>query len=1287
MFRLQQIELLGFKSFADRTRISFDGAGIAAIVGPNGCGKSNISDAISWVLGERSAKQLRSDRMQDVIFNGTPGRKANGMAEVRLTIVDPQKAAAAPAGSDDQSSTNGHSKPSRPGEIMVSRRLFNSGESEYLMNGRICRLRDIQELFLGTGLGADSYAIIEQGRIGQILSSKPYERRALIEEAAGVTKFKAKRKLAWAKLESSRQNLARVQDILEEVTRQVNSLKRQAGRARRFREMQQEMRRQLRTLLATRFQESEQEAVRIALELSMRNASFQEQIEQTQSRETQQRELHQVVERDEAELRKGVEERSGLRLAAERARSQFAAQSQEITHLESRMEEAQAEQGQLRSRRENQESERDRHAASLTEIDTEAEALASRLRGFESLSQACQNDLKEKEKRVGQLRQEMLETVDQCATLRNQVVQLEQFLAGTERQILQEESELSAAQAECEAISSRQGDLSADMNRQKAELESIAARRASLEENLRAAREKESRQRTELEQLRAELSGQRARHSSLQEILARRAYSTETVQRLFEKQTPQGAAASADGGGAIESRFQPAGVLADFVEVDADCEHIVEEFLREELDYIVVNDWDSVNEAMRLLRTEIPGRATFLLHSAESAPANGNGDGPAKGFQTLLGSPARALAGSFGAGPLSPKTATESPSLTLVGDSPRQGNGTAVQEDCSSLPGVLGPLEARLRFSNGLSGQVGALLPRLRSCYLVADVEAGRALSGEHRNSYFLTPEGDCFHGGLVTAGKANLGSPLALKRELRELTRSVAQREQIMARTSKELARATAEIDRLQTAVQSLSQEQGEMEKRRVMAERDWKETQEGLERAAERLSVCTLEVERLRREAERARRQLAQDTQEISLREQRRAEIETETGLLTRSMADLEVAREQANASAMETKSRLAAFQERHRAVAEALERVEHAMNELSSRAAEVTRQWEQWRERRDSAVQQNLRLQQEAAQAEQRAEQLTVRLAELEKDCEQHRSQLTVLEQELEQSRRELEEVRSQKTEAEVQLARMDSELAHLKESCRNELNLEMEELTKEELPRLSAEEMAAADESCRHLKSKIESLGPVNMMALEELEECRQRHDFLELQKQDLLDSIRDTTQAIAEIDTVSRKKFLEAFEQINSHFQRTFETLFNGGQGFLRLTDPENIADCGIEIVAQPPGKRLQNVLLLSGGEKALTALALLIGVFHYRPSPFCILDEVDAPLDDANIERFTKLLEEMSRETQFIIITHSRKTMRVAPVLYGVTMEEAGVSKIVSVQFNGSAAVPVPAQKAVSAAR
>ncbi|HWP84811.1 MAG TPA: AAA family ATPase, partial [Terriglobia bacterium] len=335
MLKLKKVELLGFKSFADKTEISFNGEGIAAVVGPNGCGKSNISDAIHWVLGEQSARTLRSGRMQDVIFNGTPGRKPTGLAEVRLTLLDPDWAQNSAAAEQRPAEGGLASRYTEAGEgiITVARRLFASGESEYLLNDRVCRLRDIHELFLGTGLGPDSYAIIEQGRIGQILSAKPYERRALIEEAAGVTKFKARRKLAWAKLESSKQNLARVNDILEEVSRQLGSLQRQAARARRHQELRQQMQAQLRTLLVGRYRQKEEETAQAALELGRHRGAVRDLAEQIEQQEAALHQAHQLLERQQEELRRAAEERGTLRLEAERLRGQIATQSQQAVYL------------------------------------------------------------------------------------------------------------------------------------------------------------------------------------------------------------------------------------------------------------------------------------------------------------------------------------------------------------------------------------------------------------------------------------------------------------------------------------------------------------------------------------------------------------------------------------------------------------------------------------------------------------------------------------------------------------------------------------------------------------------------------------------------------------------------------------------------------------------------------------------------------------------------------------------------------------------------------------------
>ncbi|MBI3895553.1 MAG: chromosome segregation protein SMC [Acidobacteria bacterium] len=1239
--------MLGFKSFADRTEITLTGSGVIGVVGPNGCGKSNISDAISWALGEQAPRSLRSSRMQDVIFSGTPNRKATGMAEVKITLLDPDRAMELLANPIEAAPVNGgNGSPFRTAEmeryddssgmITISRRLFQSGESEYLLNGRPCRLRDIQEIFLGTGLGPDCYAILEQGRIGQILSAKPFERRALMEEAAGITKFKARRKLAWAKLESSKQNLARLNDLLEEIRRQLNSLQRQASRARRYAELREQVRAQLRLVLANQYRQQKEEAAHVALELGIINHSLQAFIDRITDQENERHALHSLLEGDEAALRRTVEERSALRLTAERARSQVVSQLQQIAHLKIRIEEGRQETERLRSHLQELESERIQNAESLGAIRAEIDRLSAQFQECTGRFRGSQEEIKAKQTHWEQLRQETLETVHQCATLRSQITQLEQHLSNLERQMEQLDGQCHAAEAAQQAVFEKRHQIHEALALQQEQLQSLTSRRRALEEDLAKDRERQVQLQVMLEELRSQVSAQHARQSSLQEILARRAYSTETVQRLFELHGAKKNGSGNNGHSLREAsrdleslppRFEPIGVLADFVEVDPAYEYVVGEFLKEELDYIVVRDWEAASEGVRLLKSEVPGRATFLLHSGMAASADGGGNGHARiALETLSG----------------------------------------VQ-----------PLESRLRFTNGFSASASALLPKLPRCYLVSDTQTGRTLAAEHPDCYFLTAEGEWFHGGAVTAGRADSRGPLGLKRELRELSRTLASQEELVVRTADSLALTTESIAQQETSLRILSLEQQEAEKRLLGTERDLKEANEELERTAERASLLALDIERLRSEAERARERRVKNLEEIASREQRQAVIEEDISAIRQTLAQLETDCETAREQMALLQSQLAALEERHRTAADALSRTERGREELSHRLTELDRQWEQWEQQKTHYSEEKQRLEQEAAAAEQRAEQLAQQTGALESACEQHRKKFGELEQTLQQQRLELEEMRSRKTAREIQFVRLESELNHLKEVSQNELQMEIEALETEKLSPLSAEELTAAEELCKQLKVKLEGLGPINMMALEEFEECRQRHDFLENQRQDLLNSIRDTTQAIEDIDAVTNRQFQETFEQINIHFQETFRQLFGGGQAGLRLTEAEDPAEAGIEILAQPPGKRLQNVLLLSGGEKALAALALLLAIFRYKPSPFCILDEVDAPLDDANIGRFTKMIEEMGRQTQFILITHSKKTMSIASALYGVTMQEPGVSKIVSVKFNGQAA-PAP---------
>jgi chromosome segregation protein len=972
---------------------------------------------------------------------------------------------------------------------------------------------------------------------------------------------------------------------------------------------------QLNALLVNRHRQKNEEATQVALELGLLRSSVREQSDQIEQQETELHGLQQLLETQHNELRQAGDERGSLQLEAERLRGQIATQSQQAVYLVRRIEEARSEQTRLATRQSILGAERLEAVRRQHELQSERDTVSAEALQWELRLRSSQQELEEKEKRREQLRADHLEAIGESAALRSQVAQLEQFLKLTAGQLAQVESQRSAQQALQEASSAKTQQTELRLSEQRIEHNRVASKRRELDETLRSAKAEEARCREELEELRTELTAQRARLASLDEILARHAYSSETIQRLFEARDSNAQAGTRD--------FHVVGVLADFLEVEPAYERVVEEFLSEELDYLVVEDWDSAQLGLRLLETEVPGRATFLLRDAPISNANGRD--------------------------------REHP-----------------------LPGTLRSLASCVRFNNGFSGSSGPMLSKLERCFLVADAGTGRALAAEQPEFYFLTPEGMWFHGALVSAGKVGHQGPLALKRELRSLTRALDEHKQATGEMVETLAATMRQIEEQQGELQSLVQQEQDCEKRLAMTGRDLEEAMADRARIAERLELLELEIGRLTGEADRARSQWANDTWEIAQRERRRVEIEQETSDLLETIGRLKTDRESAQANESELRGRLAALDEKQRTAASALARLEQAIEELAVRAADLESQCEQWARQQVEWDEERQRLERQVSAAEQRSSELNQRMAELETRNIEGRRQQALEEQDLHRLRSALEETREKRSSVELRLALLQSEMEHLKETCRNELQLELDDLVASEaaseIQALGQEELANAEELYRQLKTKIENLGPINMMALEEFEQCRERHEFLNRQQKDLLDSIRDTTQAITEIDAICNQQFDEAFRQIGEHFQRTFSQMFGGGQGVLRLLEAEDASEAGIEIIAQPPGKRLQSVLLLSGGEKALAALALLLAIFRYKPSPFCILDEVDAPLDESNIGRFTGMVQEMSRDTQFILITHSKKTMSIAPVMYGVTMQEPGVSKIVSVRFQGTPA-------------
>jgi chromosome segregation protein len=1217
LLKLKRVEIQGFKSFFDRTEMKFPGSGIAAIVGPNGCGKSNLSDAISWVLGEQSAKSLRGSRMEDVIFAGTRDRKPLSMAAVTMTLTDPTGEHGHQLAQHNGHGNGNGNADHKPSEVTITRRLFRSGESEYLIDGKSARLRDIQDLFIGTGLGPESYAIIEQGRIGQILSNRPQDRRAIIEEAAGVSKFKTKKRLAEAKLEGAKQNLARVFDILEEVGRQVNSLKRQASKARRYEELKGEMMAQLRKSLTGRYRMLEREAAKTALDLNLANTEFQNLSNQVAEREKEHVELQETCYRNDAALTLARQQLADLQLEQERTRGKLDSQAQQIGAIEDRLTTGESEAQELEKRQAQFQQELEAHLESLASLESQTESARERLAAKSAERERIQQDLQNRARTLETGRQSVLRLLGEASALKNQLAQIAEYLSAIERDSARCQREEQTATQDLQQLESVKADLSRQMAARQMELESTADRKRAVEEELGVRKTHAAEARQNLDHLRTEASRMKARKDSLEEILSHRAYTTESVKRLF----------TAIEHGEAED-FRPAGVLADFIEVEPAFEKATEDFLHEELEYVVVQNWNEAERGIDIMRTDLDGRATFLVH-------------------------------------------------------PEPDDRWAAGAELATNEGVAGRLSDHLRFTNGFSSAPAHLLPRLARCYLATDRSAAQKLAVEYPEAFFLLPDGVSYQGHAVSGGKKTGSGPLALKRELRELTGEVQVKHRAVEETAALLDRLDREIAAYSEDLEALRTQQQNQEKEALALDHEHRKLAEEFARSSSRLSVARLELDRLRLEGNRAR---AQQEQDQRILEEKEAARSIEEQVLEQSRADLEELQAEAHGLVEEhgaLRAELAGFEERRRAELASQARYQAQISEIAARRQEIAGEMERLGIERARLLRDNIELDRRAGELVEEirlAEESVLRLAEQETSL---RANLAALEETLKQLRLDVQSAQERRSQVELELVRKQAELKYLDETSRKELNAPLEELAAAEEAVLDDAGLEEAERKYQEVKARIEALGPVNPQALEEFQEAQQRYDFLNAQRQDLLDSIRDTETAIKEIDVESRKRFSDAFEAINGHFRELFRTLFGGGTGEMRLTDETNIAESGIDIVASPPGKRLQNVLLLSGGEKSLTAMALLMAIFHYQPSPFCILDEVDAPLDEPNIERLTRLIREMSGQTQFIVITHAKRTMEAAQSLYGVTMQEPGVSKLVSVKFGDTAPPPKTEQLAL----
>ena len=1198
MNQIKKLELVGFKSFYERTNLPFK-EGITAIVGPNGCGKSNISDAISWVVGAQSAKDLRTTgKMEDVIFSGTEKRKPTNYAEVILTLsLDADIEA---PGFPDLDRNN----------IMVGRRLYRSGESEYYLDGRRCRLRDLQTLLEGTGLGPNSYAILKQERYLQILSSKPVERRSLIEEAARITLFKSRRVATETQLERAKQNRLRVLDTLQEKERQLNSLRRQAAKARTYGQLRDNLR-----------------AVQ-KLKIGLEDRGLREKLTECDSRFRAAGERAQTL----------LSDMTAAETSRDEARCACAEREETVNQLREQLSNLKIEAQRARSTRENQEIERQNHERRSVELDREMEALTERGRTIESDITRLMENSRELDERIareelaaqdGQAKSEKQQ--EAISLMENQIEEIRAVLARGAGDL----AELKNQQARCHESARRINDrtdrldrerkLKAEENRARA-AELDTARRELERQNLSretfaveyAEMETESTQRAaRIEEIsnwlsasESEYGTMRSRFDSLEEIERRRSNYSEGVQKFLSARLPG------------EGEYQ-AKTLADYVDADPAYESTLEDYLNSPLQFIIVDSRDEAVNSVERLRRIGAGKCTFMT-----------------------------LQNGYGAS--APSGEKNRPALG-AGD------------------GVIGYLDDLLRMNADVRQAFERALPEYASTVMVNDLNTAfrvAEISGGGGN--YLTISGESYspRGTLTAVGeKKSMAGFLALKREKRELENKLTllkekiesgraeflELKQRQAAALEKLKALAAELRQLETGIALAGQKIGHLERELAVIKQAEETVSAELEQLAEEKTRYEILMEESAvRIAEIETRKGAGD-EELREMNARLQTLRAENAALVKESGALSAA----CAVSRERKSGIEADIARLRREAENMRRRDGDIRAESAAAAGHIRELEASRREIDERIVAYDRDTEEAVAA---LEEIQGNLAEL-------RAALTSAEESLKQFHAGREEAMEARGKIEIEKTRLENDIEHLERNCADEFKVPIVEL----IPDIPDEDWERNYEDVARdydkLREKVENFGAINQHALQDYQQQEEEYQFTNSHRLDIEKSIEDLQTAIADINQRSSEQFRTAYDAIRKNFQEVFQTLFDGGQCDIPLLDEQDVLESGIDIIAQPPGKRLQNVLLLSGGEKALIALALLIAIFRYRPSPVCILDEVDAPLDEANVKRFTKLLTEMRLNTQFIVITHNKSTMEVVDTFFGVAMEEPGVTRVVSVDF------------------
>ena len=1209
---LKNLTVLGFKSFADKTSLNFQ-PGVTAIVGPNGCGKSNVSDAIRWVLGEQSAKALRGGEMADCIFNGTDGRKPLGMAEVSLTIgdVDEEQLTAAGVGVNFN-------------EVTVTRRVFRDGGSEYFINKTSCRLKDIQQLFMGTGIGRTSYSVMAQGNITQLLSSKPEDRRMVFEEAAGITKFKAQKKESLRKLEHTDQNLLRITDLIREVKRQIGSLQRQAGKARRYKQIASELQHLDTQLARHQFdvlqaeiaeRQATAEQLRNEIETSSANVLCRED-EILQLREQLSALEHQIS----ASQQQGME----LKAQCERHEARIQFNEERLQELEQQNFKALTEIAEAEQRTTATQEEltgvTERLAASNAALEQQRAALEEKRQAL----QAVEAETYRQAEALRKAQSEAFAAMQQLTRARNEINTLDLQKQGNIVRLEKLSSEKIQLEEERTRLEARLTEFAADVQSQKVNAQT---QRGTVEERQQRLREIQQ----ELNQATQELDGflrQQAEKRSRLNVL----------EQLQESHEGFSAGALA----ALKQSQFVLGSLADKIRVPDQHVIAIEAALGHHLQLVLTEQPEAAQQIIADLATNKKGKASIAALNLVGTPATQTGSNPHP-------VPAGAVAAL-----------------------------SAIEADAS------------------VQSLLGGLLERT---LIVADLAAATAAFRESNGAYdFVTATGDLLtRQGIFTGGSSNSngnkapGSILGRKNQIAEIQAQLAQVQEQVNESSRKKGALQSEQTSLQASLQQAQVELRNQEVAIAAHEGEFNALKNSQRSLGSKIETVIYEVQTLaahEQEGQQKRAVLATQVAEVETREQAAQALVIE---LTTALDQLRLQRDAANTTLTEAKVALAGEEQLCASLARQKGPLEQRLREL----AQVV---QQRRGECSSFLQRKAQFETEIGESQRQIQRIThergvvnQHTAELVAQKETQDAAIGTREESLRELRRRLTDVQQHRSTIEIELAQKTMSVQNLRERIQQKYQVNIDDIRSEcititiadegpaRIQTLTPEDMAASGAATDwsavslqviELQKRIDEMGPVNLVAIEEYEETEQRFNFLTQQNDDLIAAKAQLMEVINKINTQTKEMFMETFIKIRDNFRLLFTEIFGGGKADLILSDEGDVLESGIDIVARPPGKQLQSITLLSGGEQTMTAVALLFSIYQVKPSPFCVLDELDAPLDESNINRFIRVLQRFIAQSQFIIITHNKRTIGMADVLYGVTMQEHGVSRIVSVKFH-----------------